>query len=438
MQFTKKTKVASTVGSGAVVILITYLTFFMGDYRDILAEYPDASLILISKLDENDQALKIELLARSYNPDIEFIRWKYEEDRLNLYYGRNLIDSSYWQVFQGTSGVFFNEKKPITYIIEDVLEEREGDAVDWYGRLEHYKINEKIGERVKIIYEIDYFFDSRHTSKAGTLIREVEVYPVINKETITWTPATTDRFNFKYIHETKDGSPQYKITDNTSYNFQDLIIDWTDSSDKVSNVWHYANGKLVIRYISAAGNQIIDPTIEQKTILNVEQATKEIEVEKIVGYETREFQIFIEKIDDPMFREHHAGCLDYNSTHYLCNTTETTDIIKKVKVLKKQPILKLSAGKVLKQINFSNTGWNCRVTSQSTANCEFYEGDGIYHSGEFYLFINLTKSRTYLTYLNSLEPLECEEYSLEGRDYTICIDKSIKGALRENLLFDIK
>ena len=435
MQFTKKTKVASTVGSGAVVILITYLTLFMGDYRDILAEYPDASLILISKLDENNQAEKIELLARSYNPDIEFLRWKYEEDKLNLYYGRNLIDSSYWQVFQGTSGVFFNEKKPITYIIEDVLEEREGDAVDWYGRIDHYKINEKIGERVKIRYEIDYFFDSKHTNKAGTLIRVVEVYPVINKETIAWIPATTDKFNLKYIHETKDDSPQYKITDNTSYNFQDLIIDWTDSADKVSNVWHYANGKLVIRYVSVAGTQVIDPQIEQKVILT----TNKEYAKTLVLNKTK--QVYEQKSYDEISYCPNSTLPDYcfriNDTHIYCNSTRWVLVPKTTYYNKEiEPYLVLSAGEYIQQINYSNTDWNCEVTSKNTASCEFYNGDGVYHLGEYYLFINLTKSRTYLTYLNSLEPLECEEYSSNGRDYTICIDKSIKGELRENLLVE--
>jgi hypothetical protein len=372
MQF--KTKLISGIGGGSIVILAV-LILLSGDYSGILNQYPNATIILISTLDNNSHAQQIDLLARSYNENISYLRWNYKDDKIKLYYKTSLVDTIYWDIYKGSKKVSYFTAKPITYSVSQITEQRTGQAVDVFTMEKTgYSYAEVIGERITVIMEIDYYFDKNKTIKAGTLKRTIEIYPTLNKETAEWFPSTADTFTLKYTHQTKDNAVQYKLNQ-SNYQFKDLIINWEDSNALVSNAMHYKNGKLIVSYLGASGMQKIDPVIEEKTTL-------------------------------------------------------------KIKI--KNGALTLTSGKNELVLNFTESNWNCKEIKNTLAGCEYYKGDAVYHSGEYYLYINMTSERTYFTYLNSLEPLECMENSYLGRDYTICVDKSIKGDMRADLLFNIK
>ena len=222
------------IGAGVFVVLVVIATqLYASDYRNILNAYPNAQLILLPYVSED----KIELLGRDTSGNVEFIRWKYEGAKIKTYFGSRLKDTSYVQIFEGTRGIWFNEKKPVRYYVFE-------------------------NNTAYIIFETDYYYDSRHTNYAGKLIQTIIVYPQLNKMTFEWIPKDENRkYILRWIHEAKAKKSE-NLLGKCFWKQDDYTIDWCDSKDKVSWSRSYkTSGRVVIAYKSKKGYQKIDPTI---------------------------------------------------------------------------------------------------------------------------------------------------------------------------------
>lgn len=223
------------IAIGTLIILAVLAVQMTGiqNHRDILKEYPNYDLILLT----NDTVDRLELLGRSYSEHEEFYRWSFRNGELKTYIASDLIDTSYWQLFKGTKGIYYNEKSPLEYAYDS--------------------------NRAYIVIGIDYFLDSRHTNYVGRLEREIEIYPNKNKETLKFYPKDKNetKYNLQWVHETDHYRVAQNLKGEHKVDLDKLQINWNDSIDKVSAARQYLNGKVKIRYKSAYGDQVIDPQI---------------------------------------------------------------------------------------------------------------------------------------------------------------------------------
>ena len=217
-----------------LIIAVASEELRISNYRQLLLENPDQDLIFITNITN-----RYELLGRAVRPDVEFFRWKYQDDEIKYYFGRDLVDTSYWQLFEGSTGVWWKDE----------------DIYSYWDR-----------DHVVVVYNFTYFHNPQHTVVAGNLVRSVEIYPELNKETVIWTPVDDRRYNLKWVHLT-DYYPDEQIDLDEEYpegifkNPKGLRIDWSDSVDLISQARHYQNGKVEVRYASKVGEQRIDPEI---------------------------------------------------------------------------------------------------------------------------------------------------------------------------------
>ena len=220
---------------GTLLILGVYANEMTGiqNYRNILDEYPEYDLILLT----NDTVDRLELLGRSYSEHEKFYRWNFKDGKVKTYIASDLIDTSYWQLFQGTKQIYYNEKSPLNYTYDS--------------------------KSAKIIIGIDYFEDSRHTKYVGRMERVIEVYPEKNKETLNWYPKNKSiKYNIQWVHETDHLRESKNLKGSHKTDLEKLQINWNDSIDKVSSSRQYLNGKVKVRYLSEYGDQVIDPRIK--------------------------------------------------------------------------------------------------------------------------------------------------------------------------------
>ena len=227
---------AYTITIGTLILLVVsvmgadYLR--IAEYRAVLAQYPDYQLILLTNFSKN----KIELLGRTIDPNIEFIRWKYENNVLSVYAGRDLVLKSEWRIFNGTTQVKYREIYPVEFE---------------YSETEAY-----------IVQKVDYFFDSYHTRYAGTLIRKLFIYPNLNKEAILFVSNYTNlRLQYKvYADNHADGVRiDLDYGGNSVLEYPDFTLNWTADKDKVSSAYKYGNGNIYINF--KRGIYEIDPTL---------------------------------------------------------------------------------------------------------------------------------------------------------------------------------
>lgn len=226
-----------TVGGILLILIFGGINLTMTDYRDVLNDNTDYDLIMLLNTSKN-----IEMVGRSDNPDIEFTRWNFRENYVKFYHARNLKVTSYWQVFDGSRGVWFNEKEVPVAILNQQPDE------------------------AKIEYNIKYYTDSRHTNYVGDFKRTVGVYPNMNKENIVFDPVDeTKRYNLKWITEInkyEGESRNFKSEGVCKFEYDNVKINWCDSVDLISSARVYkSSGRLVIRYKSVVGEQVIDPYI---------------------------------------------------------------------------------------------------------------------------------------------------------------------------------
>ncbi|NOR84833.1 DUF2341 domain-containing protein, partial [archaeon] len=226
-------KAIIVIGTFLILSVFAFQLSGIQNYRDILDEYPQYDLILLT----NDTVDRLELLGRSYSEHEEFYRWSFKDGKVKTYIASDLIDTSYWQLFKGTKQIYYNEKSPLEYT---------------------YTANS-----ANIIIGIDYFLDSRHTNYVGRLEREIEIYPNKNKETIKWYPKNkTIKYNFQWVHETDHIGESKNLKEEHKTDLDKLQINWNDSIEQVSAARQYLNGKVKVRYISAYGDQVIDPIVK--------------------------------------------------------------------------------------------------------------------------------------------------------------------------------
>ena len=226
----KVTKEIKTIGT-LVIVLALISTFYMDDYRQVLEDYPDRQLILITGWDD-----KVELIGRSHDENVEFYKWKYQDGKTKAYLGSDLVDTVSWQVYVGSKQV----KGAYTDLID-------------------YEYNDNLA---KVVMKRYVYYDSRRTNFAGVLNMELEIYPNTNKETVTWVPANDSiRYNLLSTHATDDYGQRGKLN-GTRVDLEKLQISWNDSADQVSSAYRYLNGKVKIRYKSQKGVRVIDPTIK--------------------------------------------------------------------------------------------------------------------------------------------------------------------------------
>src|SRR3990167_771627 len=91
-------------GSIGTLIILTILatTLYVSDYRLILQELKGDLFLLDFSND------KIEILSRSFTHN--YIRWLYKDDYAKMYFGRDLVDTYYWRVYEGAKQIQRSEE----------------------------------------------------------------------------------------------------------------------------------------------------------------------------------------------------------------------------------------------------------------------------------------------------------------------------------------
>lgn len=278
---TKWKTYGGALGGAVLIIFVLANSLYMKDYRLILDQYPDNDLIL---LDYSES--KVEFLARTVHPDIEFLRWKFQDEHTHIYFGNNKVGDSFYQLKcyydlngkKGYRNIIQKHVKPITYTDTEFCLES-GDAYSVHGdSISNYDCETK-SNTVILTQEIDYYRDSRHNTLIGTLTKTTELYPTTGKETIDFVPVNKDmpcqlvwrvdaldeydRINFKSAGDDIESSTFDKEYDNG------LILDWSDAEEKVSWAKQYPTARLYVVYQSLKGDQHIDPVIYIDQGLNI-------------------------------------------------------------------------------------------------------------------------------------------------------------------------
>ena len=220
----------------SLIILMVTGTLYASDYRTILSLYPDKDLFLLVGMED-----RVELLGRSkHNPEVEFFRWQYRDDYTKVYFGSDLVSTNRIYVFEGSTMLKYREVRPI--------------RAEWND------------ERAWVVQQMSLYEDSYHTRYKGELIIETEIYPDENKITIKWYPADDKRYNIRMYFDTdvkynKSIDLDEEYPEGVFINPKGFRIDWSDSLDKLSQARQYKNGRAIVIFKSAVGNQVIDPEI---------------------------------------------------------------------------------------------------------------------------------------------------------------------------------
>ena len=210
---------------------------YASDIRELLDTYPQFNLILVTNFSNN----RMELYGRSNELGAEFYKYIYKDNLLKSYIGSSdLVDTSYWQVFNGSTMVRFRDIRDIEY--------------------------EYDGNHTVIRETIDYYRDSRHKTYVGTLVRTIEIEPRSNKETVQWFPVPSfepTKFNLKWVHETDHYERfNYRTAGLTSMDLDKINIDWSDAyGGDVTSAICYKTGRCEVRFKSRIGIQEIDPIL---------------------------------------------------------------------------------------------------------------------------------------------------------------------------------
>jgi len=232
-----------TVIVGVVLVILVFTGLNIADYRQILLDNPDQDLFLLDYV--NSSGGRLELLARSPMDDIDFFRYKFEKDRVTIYHERDKVATSYWQVFMGSQGVFFNEKQRLIYRFDE------------------------LNSRAIVVFNITYYKSSRKTVPAVNLVRVIEIFPNLLKETVTVTPLSPSKYstgyNMKYIVVTDISySKSFDIDDSGEWvlvNDKGVSLDVTRVKELVSQARLQMNGKLITRFKSSPGVQVLTPSV---------------------------------------------------------------------------------------------------------------------------------------------------------------------------------
>ena len=213
--------------AGAVLVLFISTQLTHEDYLQILAENPQDLILL--KGDAN----VVELLGRSHNRYAEFYRWSYEPNLVKYYVGNELVDSSEWRPYKGSTLGKYRTDSPIEY---------QSDT-----------------EKVRIISSVEYFSDSAKTIRMGILERNIEAYPDTNKETVRWIPADGNSYRLCWSHQVPvDVSSDIGAV----ADFENVQVDVTDSVEQMSYAKQYASSdRAEFCYQAKAGEQVIDPQV---------------------------------------------------------------------------------------------------------------------------------------------------------------------------------
>lgn len=228
-------KILGSVGAGILLIvaLVGSQSFVTtAQIRNALAENPTAQLILFTNLTKN----RLELIGRSIDPNIEFTKWRFEDIYVKAYLGNDLVSTSEWRIYNGTTQIKYREVKGVRYN---------------YSKTEAW-----------IIEEADYFLDSYHKNYVGTAIRIINIFPSSNKESIELVSNYTGlRFQYLIDFDNHDDGERIDADfgGNSVLNYSDVTLDWTADKDKVSSAYKYGNGKMYINF--KADEYQVDPKI---------------------------------------------------------------------------------------------------------------------------------------------------------------------------------
>ncbi len=235
---------------GILIITVLGSTLYASDYRAILEDNPQQDFFLLDFMESSRPHL--ETLMRSTDENIDYYRWRYEDDYSKFYMQSNLVAETSWQLRcyyesngkKGYRNVVYNNKEPLIY-----------------------GFDMKTG-RGAITMNIDYYKDSRKSpdNHIGWLSREIEITPRLNKETITFIPADDDmpcQLIMEVINlDEVDTARNFKSENVYKYNGSNgLVVDWSDAESQVSWSRQYKNGKIKVGFKSTRGTQVIDPTV---------------------------------------------------------------------------------------------------------------------------------------------------------------------------------
>ena len=260
--------------AGAILILsILTSSIYMSDYRKILDENPSKDLILLEYSDD-----RLDFLARSAVPEVEFLRWRFDNGHTIIYFGNNKVGDSFYQLRcyydlngkKGYRNIVQKQDYPITYEVrERCIEQGKEYSVGGDSNLmDHCEVE----EAVTVVQRIDYYRDSRHNTRIGQFLEQTELYPLTGKVSVSFIPDEEDMpcqliWRVDSLDEMK--SVFYKksswIENESTYLVEydnSLSLDWSDAKDQVSWARQYATGKLYVAYTSTRGDQFIDPIIQ--------------------------------------------------------------------------------------------------------------------------------------------------------------------------------
>jgi len=273
---------------GAVLILAVLVsTLYSTDYRSILEQYPDQDLILLD-FDED----KIEFLARSFVPDVEYVRWSFVDEHTNMYFGRNKVGDSFYTLKcyydlngkRGYRNIVQKNVYPVEYKTKEICVTKQGKEVSIdgdYNLLDHEVCDPQ--EAVVVTQKVDYYRDSRHKTKIGTMVKETQLYPLTGKESVSYVPDDKDMpcqiiwrvddldeydsITFKSASQSKN-----EATFAHEYNNK-LKLDWSDAANQVSWARQYSTSRLYVAYESTRGDQLIDPVLSVREGISLKDTT---------------------------------------------------------------------------------------------------------------------------------------------------------------------
>lgn len=274
----QKTVLGGLAAGSAILILLVMGTLLQADYISILKEYPDYNFFMMD-ISPDGKTDHLEFMSRAPNNiDARYLLWKFfQGGNIKFYYEKtDLVADVYFKVFDGTTQVVYKEEQQINYTPiysvgypDDVILCSEISVVENGDKIQC--VDEKYApiQRVDVTQRIDYFSDSRHTNFVGELLIKTNTYPTLGKVTIEWYPKDKEH---KYIIRMEsqtdelDRAEVYKLASSQStatrvIDSKGMVIDWSDSLDKLSYARRYDNGKVIISYLSAPGDQVIDPLI---------------------------------------------------------------------------------------------------------------------------------------------------------------------------------
>lgn len=221
------------IGGLLIVSLLVSLSFLSVDnIQQLLDENPTAQLILAEGFEKN----RLELIGRTIDPEVEYLKWRFEDIYLKTYAERDLVSTSEWRIFDGLTQIKYRKVANVTY---------------------NYSATE-----AWITESAEYYADSSYKTYIGKLTRTIQIWPSTMKESVVLDAENKDlRLQYLLFLDNHDDGERIDLdfAGNSILEYPDLELNWTADREKVSSAYKYGNGRVQINF--NRGEYEIDPLL---------------------------------------------------------------------------------------------------------------------------------------------------------------------------------